>query len=43
MFPNAKWIMPIPGTDWKKLEDELAKVKIMGDRYPADQQAQVGK
>lgn len=63
MFPNAKWIVPIPGTtklahleeniraadvkipgtDWKKLEDELAKVKIMGDRYPADQQAQVGK
>ncbi len=29
--------------DWKKLEDELAGIKIMGDRYPADQQAQVGK
>ncbi len=29
--------------DWQKLEEELAAVEIMGDRYPADQQAQVGK
>ena len=29
--------------DWKNLENELAGIKIMGDRYPADQQAQVGK
>ena len=29
--------------DWKELENELSKIKIMGDRYPADQQAQVGK
>ena len=27
----------------KELENELSKIKIMGDRYPADQQAQVGK
>lgn len=29
--------------DWENLENELAGIKIMGDRYPADQQAQVGK
>lgn len=29
--------------DWEKLEKELSEIKIMGNRYPADQQAQVGK
>lgn len=29
--------------DWKELETELSEIEIMGDRYPADQQAQVGK
>ena len=29
--------------EWKTLENELSKIKIMGSRYPADQQALVGK
>lgn len=29
--------------DWKELETELSEIEIMGDHYPADQQAQVGK
>lgn len=29
--------------EWKNLENELSKIEIMGSRYPADQQAQVGK
>ncbi len=33
----------ISAAEWQKLEKELAGVEIMGDRYPADQQAQVGK
>lgn len=33
----------ISAADWRKLEKELSEIDIMGDRYPADQQAQVGK
>lgn len=33
----------ISQNEWRALEDELAKIEIMGSRYPADQQAQVGK
>ena len=33
----------ISAADWRKLEKELSEIGIMGDRYPADQQAQVGK
>lgn len=33
----------ISSKDWKSLENELSKIEIMGSRYPADQQAQVGK
>lgn len=33
----------IPQSDWQALEKELSAIEIMGDRYPADQQAQVGK
>ncbi|MCM1323531.1 MAG: aldo/keto reductase [Acetobacter sp.] len=33
----------IPEKDWKNLENELSAIEIMGSRYPADQQAQVGK
>lgn len=29
--------------EWKTLEDKLAEIEITGSRYPADQQAQVGK
>lgn len=29
--------------EWKTLENKLSEIKIMGSRYPADQQAQVGK
>lgn len=29
--------------DWQELENALAKVEIIGDRYPADQQKQVQK
>lgn len=29
--------------EWKSLEDKLSQIEIMGSRYPADQQAQVGK
>ena len=29
--------------DWKSLENELSKIEIMGSRYNAEQQAQVGK
>lgn len=29
--------------EWNTLENELSQVEIMGSRYPADQQAQVGK
>ncbi|MBD5553180.1 MAG: aldo/keto reductase [Desulfovibrio sp.] len=30
-------------SDWQELENALAKVEIIGDRYPADQQKQVQK
>lgn len=30
-------------SDWEELENALAKVEIIGDRYPADQQKQVQK
>ena len=33
----------IAAADWRKLENELSDIEITGDRYPADQQAQVGK
>lgn len=33
----------ISAKDWAILEKELSKIEIMGSRYPADQQAQVGK
>lgn len=33
----------ISAADRRKLEKELSEIDIMGDRYPADQQAQVGK
>lgn len=29
--------------EWKELETKLSEIEIMGSRYPADQQAQVGK
>jgi aryl-alcohol dehydrogenase-like predicted oxidoreductase len=29
--------------EWKRLEDAISKIKIVGDRYPADQQKQVGR
>ncbi|HVB02398.1 MAG TPA: aldo/keto reductase [Chitinophagaceae bacterium] len=30
-------------SEWKSLEDTIAKINIIGDRYPANQQKQVGK
>lgn len=33
----------ISKNDWQILENELSNIEIMGSRYPADQQAQVGK
>lgn len=33
----------ISQNDWEKLENELSGIEIKGSRYPADQQAQVGK
>lgn len=30
-------------SDWQELENALAKVRIVGDRYPAEQQRQVQK
>ncbi len=35
--------MNITPAEWRELEDALAKVVIIGDRYPADQQKQVQK
>ncbi len=33
----------ISDKDWKQLENVLSRIQIMGDRYPASEQAQVGK
>lgn len=33
----------ISAKEWKSLENKLSEIEIMGSRYPADQQAQVGK
>lgn len=33
----------ISQNDWKMLESELSKIEVMGSRYNAEQQAQVGK
>ena len=35
--------LPLPRADWQELENALAQVPIVGDRYPADQQKQVQK
>jgi hypothetical protein len=32
-----------PSQEWNELEDSVSKISIMGDRYPAEQQKQVGK
>ena len=33
----------ITAGEWKTLENTISKIKIVGDRYPADQQKQVGR
>lgn len=33
----------IPAQDWKQLEDMLAAIPVVGDRYNAEQQRQVGR
>lgn len=33
----------LSGADWRELEEALAQVEIVGDRYPAEQQKQVQK
>lgn len=33
----------VPEADWKALETEVDQIGVVGDRYPADQQAQVEK
>lgn len=33
----------ISAKEWEELEAKLSEIEIMGSRYPADQQAQVGK
>ncbi|PCH66686.1 MAG: aldo/keto reductase [Bacteroidales bacterium] len=33
--------LDIPNHEWKALENEVAKIQIVGDRYPAEQQKQV--
>ena len=32
----------LPSADWKALEDEVAAIPVVGDRYNAEQQKQVG-
>lgn len=33
---------PLSAGEWKQLEDEVAKIPVVGDRYNAEQQRQVG-
>jgi aryl-alcohol dehydrogenase-like predicted oxidoreductase len=32
----------VSSEEWKQLEDEVAKITVVGDRYNAEQQKQVG-
>ena len=39
----ASTVNNISSKEWKELEDNLSEIQLVGDRYPASEQKQVGK